>query len=129
GVAFSVAGPGAPGHTGAMDQGAPIQARRPVETERRRLLQPLWNALDVGVAPALPRGVLLAISGGPDSRALMEAVARWPRRFDPRSGEVARIEVASVDHGARPEAQVEVEAVCGRARALGFVPHALGLAP
>jgi tRNA(Ile)-lysidine synthase len=79
-------------------------------TLRRRLLQPLWNALDDVVGP---RGALLAVSGGPDSRALLEAVARWPRRHE-------EIRVASVDHGTRPEAPLEARAVVERARVLGF---------
>lgn len=83
-------------------------------TERRRAVQPLWNALERGVGPYLSGGVLLCVSGGGDSRALLEAFARWRRRFE---GPIA---VASVDHGVRAEAAAEVEAVLARARVLGL---------
>jgi tRNA(Ile)-lysidine synthase len=85
---------------------------RATPTERRRLLQPLWNALESHVDVA--NGALLAVSGGPDSRALLESVARWPRRFD------GEIHVASVDHGTRRESAAEADAVVARARVLGF---------
>lgn len=88
-------------------------------TERRRILQPLWNALDVALLPALSGGALLAVSGGPDSRALLEVVGRWPRRFE------GEIRVASVDHGTRPEARDEAAAVVARAMVLGFEAAAL----
>lgn len=62
------------------------------------------------------------MSGGSDSRALLEAVAHWPHRFD-------EIYVASVDHGTRPETRLEAEAVCARARVLGFEARVLALGP
>lgn len=92
-----------------------------LSTERRRAVQPLWSALDHAVRPWMSGGVLLAVSGGSDSRALLEAFARWRFRF---AGPVA---VASVDHGVRAEAPAEVDAVAARARALGFDAVALHL--
>jgi tRNA(Ile)-lysidine synthase TilS/MesJ len=92
-------------------------------TARRRLLQPLWNALDERLRPALARGALLAVSGGPDSRALLEAVARWPHRHE------GEIHVAAVDHGTRPESRDEADAVVGRALVLGFSARRLTAAP
>lgn len=83
-------------------------------TDRRRALQPLFNALDAHLLPHLERGALLAISGGRDSAVLLEAVAHWPRR--PDDG----IAVASVDHGHRLDARAEAERVVDRAWALGF---------
>jgi tRNA(Ile)-lysidine synthetase-like protein len=87
-----------------------------METEARRLLQPLWNALErCGRAPAV-----LCVSGGPDSRALLEAVARWQHR----EGFV----VATVDHKTRPESAAEARAVAARATALGFDVDVLTIA-
>lgn len=71
-------------------------------------------------APALfapwraARGVLLAVSGGPDSVALMLLAARW------RVAGAPPLAVAIVDHGLRPEAAAEAERVAGWARALDF---------
>ncbi len=97
-------------------------AAGPGATERRRALQPLWNALDAHLAPhAAAGGALLAVSGGPDSRALLEAAARWPRRHE------LALEVASVDHGTREASFAEADAVVARARALGFSAHLLRL--
>ncbi|MWV23426.1 tRNA lysidine(34) synthetase TilS [Methylobacterium sp. 2A] len=58
--------------------------------------------------------MLLAVSGGPDSTALMHAAAALG----------SRVRVATVDHGLRPEARREAEGVAAAARALGL-PHAI----
>lgn len=71
---------------------------------------PVLEALE----PWLGGGVLLAVSGGPDSSALMHAAASL--------GAAAR--VATVDHGLRPESRAEAERVAAAARALGL-PHAI----
>jgi tRNA(Ile)-lysidine synthase len=91
-----------------------------LDTRTRRALQPLWNALD-DVADACAAGVVLAVSGGPDSRALLEAVARWARR-------PARVVVVAVDHGLRTAAPAEAAAVVVRARALGLDARVVTLA-
>jgi tRNA(Ile)-lysidine synthase TilS/MesJ len=83
------------------------------KTRVRRALQPLWNALDA-ISPVVADGAVLAVSGGCDSRALLEAWARWPRR-PPRPPLVV-----SVDHGRRPGAADEADAVVTRATALGM---------
>ncbi len=93
-----------------------------MQTKTRRLLQPIWNAFDSYLAPYCEQGVVLCVSGGSDSRALMEAVALWPKRF-------ANIRVVSVDHRARPEALDESLAVCARARVLGFDATQISLEP
>ncbi len=68
--------------------------------------------------------VLLAVSGGLDSTVMLDVLAEL-------DGVGARLEVASVDHGLRPEAVGEVAQV-GRAAArlgLPFHPLSLRLAP
>jgi tRNA(Ile)-lysidine synthase len=58
--------------------------------------------------------VLVAVSGGPDSMALLHAL--WEARA--RLG--LTLEVVGVDHGLRPEAARELELVHARAQALGL---------
>ncbi|MDR3408273.1 MAG: tRNA lysidine(34) synthetase TilS [Methylovirgula sp.] len=70
-------------------------------------------------APLVGRRVLLAVSGGPDSVALMRLAARW-RAEGQAAG--ARLHVATVDHGLRPGSREEAEAVGRWAEALGL-PH------
>lgn len=65
------------------------------------------------------RGLLLAVSGGPDSVALMLLCAQWTERG------AHEIVVATVDHGLRAEARSEAEQVGEWARALGFPHHLL----
>ncbi len=62
---------------------------------------PLFAGLDN--APAL----LLAVSGGPDSTALMFLASRWVKGLKNKPKLVA----ATVDHGLRKEAKKEAEAV------------------
>lgn len=64
--------------------------------------------------------LLLAVSGGPDSMALMHLAARWAAGLiDP-----PRLHIATVDHGFRPEAASEAGMVATAAAALGQ-PHAI----
>lgn len=76
------------------------------EVESAALLAPL----------AAYNHILLAVSGGPDSMALMGLCARWMQAC----GGSPRVSVASVDHGFRPEARGEAEFVCREASQLGL---------
>ena len=68
---------------------------------------------------ALPR-LLLAVSGGPDSVALMLLAAAWRD-----AGATPEFAVATVDHNLRAEAAAEARKVAGWAQALGFAHHLL----
>ncbi len=74
--------------------------------------------LDALFAPlAGAAGWLLAVSGGPDSVALLSLAARW------REGRVApALHAATVDHGLRPEAADEAHAVAALCSRLS-IPH------
>lgn len=61
---------------------------------------------------------VLAVSGGPDSMALMVLAARWVASGRAPDGLV--IEVATVDHGLRAGSAREAEWVAERAKTLGF---------
>ncbi|MEO6014711.1 MAG: tRNA lysidine(34) synthetase TilS, partial [Devosia sp.] len=62
----------------------------------------------------------LAVSGGPDSLALMLMLAKWAR------GPLApQLFVYTVDHGLRPEAAAEAAMVVREAEALGLPARAL----
>ena len=60
-------------------------------------------------------GLVLAVSGGPDSTALLVLAARWAKRLK-RGPKLLAI---TVDHGLRPEAVREAAAVARTARHLG----------
>lgn len=64
-------------------------------------------------------GLLIAVSGGPDSMALLHMSARWRAS---RAGPPVR--VATVDHGLRPGSREEAEAVAVACGALGL-EHAI----
>jgi tRNA(Ile)-lysidine synthase len=64
------------------------------------------------------RGLLLAVSGGPDSTALLSLVARWRDECA-----APPVFAATVDHGLRPEGAAEAEAAGALSRRLR-VPHA-----
>ena len=77
----------------------------------RRLFAPLLGA----------EAVLLAVSGGPDSMALMGTAAA----FAAAEALAPSLAVASVDHGLRADARAEAEAVMAAAGALGLPGHLL----
>jgi len=79
--------------------------------EARRLFSDLKGA----------SAVVLAVSGGPDSVALMWLMARW-RRSLVRGPQLLAV---TVDHGLRPEAAAEARAVRRLARELDVVHHTL----
>jgi tRNA(Ile)-lysidine synthase len=81
------------------DDGAPV-----TDAEVRLLFAHLVNY------PAL----ILAVSGGPDSTALMVLAARYRKMLKPRT----RLIAVTVDHGLRPEAKREALAVKKLARSL-----------
>lgn len=64
---------------------------------------------------AKARALLLAVSGGPDSTALLLMAAAWAAK----SGR-PRVEVATVDHAMRAEARAEAEAVAALSARLGL---------
>ena len=74
------------------------------------------NALFRGLED-LP-GLVLAVSGGPDSTALLVLAARWAKRLK----RAPKLIAVTVDHGLRPEAAREAAMVKQLARHLG-VPH------
>ena len=63
--------------------------------------------------------LLVAVSGGPDSTALLLMVAEWAGRRG-----TTRIAAATVDHGLRPESAAEAQSVADLCERLG-VPHAI----
>jgi tRNA(Ile)-lysidine synthase len=66
------------------------------------------------------RGIVLGVSGGPDSVALMLLAAEWVRGC----AAPPLLYVATVDHGLRNESRGEAEKVASWATALGL-PHAI----
>jgi tRNA(Ile)-lysidine synthase len=81
----------------------------PVTARDAKRLFAGWKA-----APAM----ILAVSGGPDSMALMWLAARWRRAM----GQGPRLVAVTVDHGLRPQAAREARDVKRLARSLDL-PH------
>jgi len=79
-------------------------------------LGPLFDTLLCDPA-GRPLQVTLAVSGGPDSMALMLAVARW-RDAGRVPGDV--VDVLTIDHRLRPDAAAEAAMVAEAARRLNF---------
>lgn len=69
------------------------------------------------IEPGRATGAVLAVSGGPDSVALMRLAAEMQREVL-----TVPITVVTVDHGLRPNSRDEADAVAGWAASLGL-PH------
>jgi tRNA(Ile)-lysidine synthase len=75
------------------------------------------EALDqVFASLADAKRILVAVSGGPDSVALLHLLAHWKHR--------PPLAAATVDHRLRPESATEADAVAAQAARLG-IPHAV----
>jgi tRNA(Ile)-lysidine synthase len=72
---------------------------------------------------SIASGVVLAVSGGPDSMALMRVAAEVRG-----VGALVPVTVGTVDHGLRPESRAEAETVGGWAGACGFAHRILAWA-
>src|SRR5437870_2776304 len=92
-----------------MPDDEPDDDHAPISVQQAKDLFAHWKA-----APAL----VLAVSGGPDSVALMWLAARWRGALT----RGPRLIAVTVDHGLRPEAAAEARAVKRLARALDL-PH------
>jgi tRNA(Ile)-lysidine synthase len=80
--------------------------------------------LDAALAPFA--SLVLAVSGGPDSMALMHLVAEWMRRGTARwRAPLELVHVASVDHGLRSQSAAEASWVAEQAAARGLSCHTL----
>jgi tRNA(Ile)-lysidine synthase len=78
------------------------------------------NALFSGLEDV--RGLVLAVSGGSDSTALMVMAARWAAALKKRLKHPPKLAAVTIDHGLRPESKREASAVQRLARRLG-IPH------
>jgi tRNA(Ile)-lysidine synthase len=90
-----------------------LSARRALAPSAARieaLFEPLGRA----------KTLLIAVSGGPDSTALLLMAAEWAERRGR-----TRIEAATVDHGIRPESAAEAKAVAALCARLGVAHRIL----
>jgi tRNA(Ile)-lysidine synthase len=85
------------------------------ETEANTLFSGLENL----------RGLVLAVSGGSDSTALLLLAARWAQALKKSRGPHPKLLAVTVDHGLRPEAKREAAAVKALARRLGIAHRTL----
>jgi tRNA(Ile)-lysidine synthase len=70
-------------------------------------------------------GLVLAVSGGPDSTALLVIAARWAKTLKKQRKRAPGLLAVTVDHGLRPEAAREALAVKRLARRLGVAHRTL----
>ncbi|HEY2902277.1 MAG TPA: tRNA lysidine(34) synthetase TilS, partial [Polyangia bacterium] len=85
------------------------------------MLSSVWKTIRREQLFAAGDRVLVAVSGGPDSMALLAVLWELAPRL------ALRLEVATVDHGLRPEAAVEAALVAERAAALELPFHRLAV--
>ncbi len=71
------------------------------------------------------RGLLLAVSGGPDSTTLMVLARQWQRARQLRGKVCPALHVAVVDHGLRSESAAEARQAADNAKALGLPAQVL----
>ncbi|HEX3697286.1 MAG TPA: tRNA lysidine(34) synthetase TilS [Polyangia bacterium] len=85
------------------------------------MLSSVWKTIRREQLFAAGDRVVVAVSGGPDSMALLAVLWELAPRL------LLRLEVANVDHGLRPEAAAEAALVAERASALELPFHRLAV--
>lgn len=81
------------------------------------------DEVDALLAPLRPYGrLVLGVSGGADSMALLHLASRWNER---QTQPAARLIVVTVDHGLRPEAEAEAAMVARQSACLGHAHRTL----
>jgi len=103
-------GPGGQGHREKTSADDPLAPQR-----LARLFQPFESMTSL----------LLAVSGGPDSVALMLLAEHWRRDRESIGAPAPLLHVACVDHGLRPDSALEAEDVGKWAQRLGLLHHVL----
>jgi tRNA(Ile)-lysidine synthase len=71
------------------------------------------------------RGLVLAVSGGSDSTALLLVAVRWAQALRKSRGRSPKLLAVTVDHGLRPEAKREAAAVKALAQRLAIAHRTL----
>lgn len=71
------------------------------------------------------RGLVLAVSGGSDSTALLVIAARWAKGLKKRRNRAPKLVAITIDHGLRPQSAREAAAVKRLARRLGIAHRTL----
>lgn len=94
--------------------------QQPSDKVLQKSLRELTKALTAAEVES-PRGWLLAVSGGADSLAL------WRLATALSAQQGFRVEVAHIDHGLRPSAQIEAAQIWQLAKRLGQSCHVLSL--
>jgi len=70
-------------------------------------------------------GLVLAVSGGSDSTALLVIAARWAEKLKKRHKPAPKLLAVTIDHGLRPESKREAAQVRRLARRLGVLHRTL----
>jgi tRNA(Ile)-lysidine synthetase-like protein len=91
-----------------------------LSTEKKRCLTPIWSALERFVLPHAPQGIALAVSGGADSRLLLESIGQVVNANH-------KILALTVDHAVRPESALEASEIVARSKMLGFHAKVLSM--
>lgn len=81
-----------------------------------------WPLNEIFAELSAAKSVLLAVSGGPDSVALMLMAADWAAQARSVLNLAPKFHIATVDHALRPESRDEAAQVARWAQALGL-PH------
>jgi len=85
-----------------------------LKTIRHKFLKLFWCVFDNVVYPFSNTGVIIAVSGGLDSRLLLEVVSQYPKRIE------GNYVVTSINHQSRKISIKECILVFNRAKILGF---------
>ncbi len=92
-----------------------------VKTIKRRSLQPIFNTFNINIKPYLMNGIILAISGGSDSRLLLESIIQWPNNI------LDKLIIVFCNHKTKNTSYNEGNIVIARAKTLGFKSKIINL--
>jgi len=81
---------------------------------KTKLFHMFWNSFDKSILELSTNGIIIGVSGGHDSRVLLEILSKYPNRI------YGKYLVVTINHKTRLESNYECDFIVNKAKSLGF---------
>jgi len=85
-----------------------------IKKMQTQILQIFWKVFDKSILELSTKGIVIGVSGGHDSRVLLEILSKYPKRI------YGKYLIVTINHKTRYESDEECNIILNRAKTLGF---------